>query len=327
MAEANGGDVPLVAKLERPQALEHLDEILAASDAVMVARGDLGLEMPLERVPRAQKDITRRARRQRHSGHRRHAGARVDDERGAADARRSERRRQCGGGRRRRDHAGGRNGGRRVPVARRPDARRDHPRRRVELERRRPDDAARRGPATTTRRRSARRRSRSPTAATRRRSSPSPAAAARRGGCRRCGRARRSSPTTDRDDTARRLAVYWGVVPLCTDIGENVDSAGTLDRPAARRARPGGGRRGGRVRQHQRRPDAQRRELPEDPAPLMLDVPLRDRSPPSCWRSSSPRSSSAWRTPSSIALLDALDIVGAENRAAVHARAQQLIAR
>jgi pyruvate kinase len=34
--------------------------------------------------------------------------------------------------------------------------------------------------------------------------------------------------TTDRDDTARRLAIYWGVVPVCTDIGEDVDSAGTL---------------------------------------------------------------------------------------------------
>src|SRR6185312_12033084 len=55
-------DVPLIAKLERPQALEHLDEILSSCQAVMVARGDLGLEMPLERVPRAQKDITRRAR-------------------------------------------------------------------------------------------------------------------------------------------------------------------------------------------------------------------------------------------------------------------------
>jgi pyruvate kinase len=63
MAASGGGDVPLVAKLERPQALEHLDEILAACDGVMVARGDLGLEMPLERVPTAQKDITRRARR------------------------------------------------------------------------------------------------------------------------------------------------------------------------------------------------------------------------------------------------------------------------
>ena len=34
--------------------------------------------------------------------------------------------------------------------------------------------------------------------------------------------------TTDRDDTARRLAIYWGVVPVCTDIGEDVDSAGML---------------------------------------------------------------------------------------------------
>ena len=63
MIERNAGDVPLMAKLERPQALECLDDILAACDAVMVARGDLGLEMPLERVPRAQKDIVRAARR------------------------------------------------------------------------------------------------------------------------------------------------------------------------------------------------------------------------------------------------------------------------
>ena len=62
MAGANASDVLLIAKLERPLALEHLDEILGASDAVMVARGDLGLEMPLERVPRAQKHITRAAR-------------------------------------------------------------------------------------------------------------------------------------------------------------------------------------------------------------------------------------------------------------------------
>ena len=34
--------------------------------------------------------------------------------------------------------------------------------------------------------------------------------------------------TTDRNDTARRLALFWGVVPVCTDIGENVDSAGAL---------------------------------------------------------------------------------------------------
>src|SRR5262245_1815352 len=62
MADDGATEVPLVAKLERPQALEHLEAILHACDAVMVARGDLGLEMPLERLPRAQKEITRQAR-------------------------------------------------------------------------------------------------------------------------------------------------------------------------------------------------------------------------------------------------------------------------
>ena len=141
----------------------------------------------------------------------------------------------------------------------------------------------------------------------------------RRGGCRRCGRARRSLATTDRDDTARRLALYWGVVPVCTDIGENVDSAGTLDRPAARRARPGAGRRAGRARQHQPRPDAHRRQLPEDPATLDAGHPLLDHRR---------RSSLAFAVAALVVrvahaivhrALDALDIVSAENRAAVHA--------
>ncbi|MBL8138218.1 MAG: pyruvate kinase [Acidobacteria bacterium] len=54
-------DIPLVAKLERPEAIARLDEILDHADAVMVARGDLGLEVPFERVPRVQKDILRTA--------------------------------------------------------------------------------------------------------------------------------------------------------------------------------------------------------------------------------------------------------------------------
>ncbi len=57
-----GADVPLIAKIERPQALGCLDAILTAADGVMVARGDLGLECPLERVPRIQKTIVARAR-------------------------------------------------------------------------------------------------------------------------------------------------------------------------------------------------------------------------------------------------------------------------
>ena len=62
MAEVGKAATPIVAKFERPQAIDHLDAILTEADAVMVARGDLGLEVPLERVPRLQKEITRRAR-------------------------------------------------------------------------------------------------------------------------------------------------------------------------------------------------------------------------------------------------------------------------
>jgi pyruvate kinase len=52
---------PVIAKLEKPEALERLDEVLQASDGVMVARGDLGVEMPLEQVPLIQKRIIARA--------------------------------------------------------------------------------------------------------------------------------------------------------------------------------------------------------------------------------------------------------------------------
>jgi pyruvate kinase len=62
LREAGAPDLPLVAKLERPEAIEALDDILHACDAVMVARGDLGLEVPLESVPRVQKAICQRAR-------------------------------------------------------------------------------------------------------------------------------------------------------------------------------------------------------------------------------------------------------------------------
>lgn len=57
------GRALVMAKLEKPQALARLDEILEVSDALMVARGDLGVEMPLEKVPGLQKRITRGARR------------------------------------------------------------------------------------------------------------------------------------------------------------------------------------------------------------------------------------------------------------------------
>ncbi|MBP6767309.1 MAG: pyruvate kinase [Reyranella sp.] len=57
-----GGRAAVMAKLEKPQALEHLDEIIEQSDGIMVARGDLGVEMPPEAVPPLQKRILAAAR-------------------------------------------------------------------------------------------------------------------------------------------------------------------------------------------------------------------------------------------------------------------------
>ncbi|MBU6207973.1 MAG: pyruvate kinase, partial [Alphaproteobacteria bacterium] len=66
LAEARkliGGRAALLAKIEKPAALERLDEILELADAVMVARGDLGVELPPQAVPPAQKRIVESARR------------------------------------------------------------------------------------------------------------------------------------------------------------------------------------------------------------------------------------------------------------------------
>ncbi len=60
MVEA-GRVVPIIAKLEKPEAIARLDAILDKTDGVMVARGDLGVEIPPEEVPAIQKDIIRRA--------------------------------------------------------------------------------------------------------------------------------------------------------------------------------------------------------------------------------------------------------------------------
>jgi pyruvate kinase len=56
-----GGAPFVIAKIERSRALERLDEILAAADGIMIARGDLGVEVPIERIALVQKDIMRRA--------------------------------------------------------------------------------------------------------------------------------------------------------------------------------------------------------------------------------------------------------------------------
>jgi pyruvate kinase len=63
LASHGGSDVLVIAKLEKPQAIDNLEEILEVSDGVMVARGDLGVELPPEAVPTVQKRIISEASR------------------------------------------------------------------------------------------------------------------------------------------------------------------------------------------------------------------------------------------------------------------------
>lgn len=61
--EEKGANIPIISKIEKPEAVETIAEILQESDGVMVARGDLGVEMPMEKVPFIQKSIIEKARR------------------------------------------------------------------------------------------------------------------------------------------------------------------------------------------------------------------------------------------------------------------------
>ncbi len=64
LIQSLGGHAPIIAKLERPEAVANLEEIMAATDAVMVARGDLGVEIGPERVPAIQKEMIDLANRE-----------------------------------------------------------------------------------------------------------------------------------------------------------------------------------------------------------------------------------------------------------------------
>ncbi|MDX3530091.1 pyruvate kinase [Streptomyces sp. ID05-39B] len=61
--DEEGRRLPVIAKIEKPQAVENIDDIVAAFDGIMIARGDLGVEMPLEQVPIVQKRAIKLARR------------------------------------------------------------------------------------------------------------------------------------------------------------------------------------------------------------------------------------------------------------------------
>jgi pyruvate kinase len=60
LIEEAGSDIKVMSKIEKPEALKNIDEIIAESDGIMVARGDLGVEIPLEQVPMWQKRIIRK---------------------------------------------------------------------------------------------------------------------------------------------------------------------------------------------------------------------------------------------------------------------------
>jgi pyruvate kinase len=226
LTEFDAADVPLIAKLERPQALEHLDEILHGSDAVMVARGDLGVEMPLERVPRAQKEITRAARRhgipvivatqvlESMTVEARPTRAEVNDAASAVadgvDAIMLSA-----------ETATGAYPARTVQTldAIIRDAETLAPHRVVGADApMRHDHAQALCEAAVT--------------LASRGDAEAIVAVTRGGGtARRLSALRPHAPVfamSNNDQTARRLSIYWGVVPLCTEIGENVDAAGTL---------------------------------------------------------------------------------------------------
>ena len=81
-----GNAAGIMVKLEKPAAIGRLDEIIELADALMVARGDLGVEMPPEDVPSVQKRMIHACRARRQAGHRRDADARIDGRRADPDA-------------------------------------------------------------------------------------------------------------------------------------------------------------------------------------------------------------------------------------------------
>jgi pyruvate kinase len=222
---AGAADLPLIAKLERPQALEHLTEILEACDGVMVARGDLGLEMPLEKVPTAQKDITRRARLhgvpvivatqvlESMTVEPRPTRAEVSDAANAVD-----------------------DGVDAIMLAGETAAG-AFPRKAVRVLDaiiREAESAKAVAPETSIGVSGDQTQALCEAAVTlSNRGDAAAIVAITRGGstARRLAALRPRVPiiaACERSDVARRLTLHWGVLPMCTDIGENVDTAGTL---------------------------------------------------------------------------------------------------
>ncbi len=118
---AFGRQTPVISKIEKPEAIANIDDIIAASDGIMVARGDLGIELVARGRPDAAEADHRQVQRGRQAGDHRDADARLDDPQPPANPGRSLGRRECDPRRLGRDHAVGRDGIGQVPAAGRPD--------------------------------------------------------------------------------------------------------------------------------------------------------------------------------------------------------------
>jgi pyruvate kinase len=79
LLKKKGVNIPVIAKIEKPQALDKLVEILDATDGIMVARGDLGVELSPEQVPGGPKEDDHSGKRETENGHYRHADAGIHD--------------------------------------------------------------------------------------------------------------------------------------------------------------------------------------------------------------------------------------------------------
>ena len=115
LLRAAGGHALLIAKIERAEAIAALDEIIDASDGIMVARGDLAVEVGNAAVPGLQKRMIRLARERNKLDDHRDADDGVDDPQPGADARRGVGRRERRARRHRRGDAVGGDRGRQVP--------------------------------------------------------------------------------------------------------------------------------------------------------------------------------------------------------------------